>query len=115
MLNWLTFIAAAVAAVSSGVTAWRGWRTWSVDRRTSRFDEALARALSGDQRTARVGKTQLMGMAERGEMSEPDFGYVEDTIRALTNGPLSPEEEITVVLPPDEGDDGTQDAGGGDS
>lgn len=95
-LAWLTFVAAATAAAASLMTAWRQWRNWSVDRLTARFEDALARSLSGDDVTSRTGREQLTGMVARGDLTKRDTGYVNDTLTGLL-GPAGPAGAIVAV------------------
>lgn len=111
MLAWLTFAAAAIAAIASGGTALRQWRSWSVDRQAARFDAALARALSEDPRTAVIGEAQVAGMVERKEMPKSDAGYVRDTFTAMA-GPAAGPGDLEVVSDTEPDDNDHDQAGG---
>ncbi|WP_265444572.1 hypothetical protein [Flexivirga meconopsidis] len=107
MLAWATLVSALVAAIASVVGAWRQWWTWSVDRRTKRFEDALARALSDNDREAEIGRAQLAGMVRRGELRRRDSGWVDDTIaRALGDPPAGSGNEDVLAPEPRLDDDG---------
>lgn len=111
MLDWLTLIAAAIAAVASIGTAVRQWRSWAVDRQATRFDAALARTLSNDPRTALIGEAQVTGMVQRKELPKGDAGYVRDTFAALT-GPVAEEGPLEIESDTESGDNQDDHPGG---